>query len=242
MNIKNIYHFIKIVILALIPIAAQGASNTLHQKLEFGYFGTTGNTNTNSITAAYRFKKYFSPKTKNDFFIDILYSNRNGKKNNERYRSQYNIYYYYKNYLYFFLSTGFLRNTFEGYNQQYRVNPGFGHTLIRTKKQKLDIQLGYEFRRNNYTTQPSRNFHYAKGTFKHRYTITKKNLLTTQISFIENIEHAKDFETEFSTTLRLHIIRQLSFKLSFEFKYDNLPPHNKKKSDTTTKASIVYSF
>ncbi len=218
------------------------APNRLQQKIEFGYFGTTGNTNTNSLTAAYRFKYRINRKTKSDFFVDIYYSNRNGRKNNERYRSQYNLYHNYKKELYSFLSLGFLRNTFEGYNQQYRINPGFGYTLIRTKKHKLDIQLGYEFRRNNYTSQPSQNFHYAKGEFKHRYKITKKNLLTSQISFIENLEQAKDFETEFSTNLHLHIVKQLSFKLSFELKFDNLPPQGKKKSDTTTKASIVYSF
>ncbi len=218
------------------------AKQKLTQKIEFGYFGTTGNTNTNSLTAAYRFKYHFQPKSRMEFFADILYSNRNGKKNSERYRSQLDLYHNYKKCLYSFLGLGFLRNTFEGYNQQYRINPGFGYTLMKTKKQKLALQLGYEFRRNNYTNQPSKNFHYAKGELKHRYTLTKKNYLSSQLSFNENIEQSKDFETEFTTNLHLHIVKQLSFKLSFELKYDNLPPENKKRTDTVTKASIVYNF
>ncbi|SMC08839.1 DUF481 domain-containing protein [Nitratiruptor tergarcus] len=233
----------KVLLIFVVPFIALAAPQTkLRQKVEFGYFGTTGNSNTNSITAAYRFSYKFNKKSRCKFFADILYSNRNGQTNNERYRSEFTLYHYYRKHLYSFLELGFLRNTFEGYNQQYSFNPGFGFLMLKTKKQKLDILAGYELRRNNYTNQPSDFFHYIKGEIQHHYRLTKKNSIKTKLSFIENLQEREDFESNLETSLRLHIIKRLSFKISFELKYDNLPPAGKKNTDTVTKAAIVYNF
>ncbi len=226
----------------LLFIATTLLADTLKQKIELGYFGTTGNTNTHSLTAAYRINYKPDRRTALQFWSDVLYATRKGKKSNERYRANLELKHHYKGKIYSFFKTAFLRNTFEGYNQQYSLNPGFGYRLYRSKKQRLDIELGYEFRRNNYTHQPHDNFHYAKGSLEHIYKLTKKNRLKSELNFIENLENSQDFETTLESSLHLHIIKQFSFKLSFEFKYDNLPPANKKRSDTVTKATIVYNF
>ncbi len=233
----------KVVLALLLCFSTYAApSKNFKQKIELGYFGTTGNTNTNSVTAAYRFNYKSDKKTRCEFFADILYSNRNGQKNNERYRSEFTLYHYYRKALYSFLELGFLRNTFEGYNQQYRLNPGFGFRILQVKKQRVDLLAGYELRRNNYTNQPSEFFHYIKGEIQHRYRLTKKNSIKTKLSFIENMQDRKDFESDLETALKLHIVKRLSFKISFELKYDNLPPQGKKRTDTVTKAAVVYNF
>ncbi|NPA64067.1 MAG: DUF481 domain-containing protein [Epsilonproteobacteria bacterium] len=212
------------------------------QKVEFGYFGTTGNTQTNSITAAYHLRTHPDPKTTLKFRGDILYSTRYGDKNNERYRARMELTRLYSRKFFSYFYLGFLRNVFQGYDQQYSINPGLGYRLIHTPTKRLSLKLGYELRRNNYTNQPHENFHYAKAQLHHLYRLTKKNRLKTTIDIIENIEKSQDYEIDFESSLQLHIVRALSFKISFELTYDHLPPAGKKSTDTVTKATIVYSF
>ena len=226
-------------VLLFLPLLAFAA---MTQKIELGYFGTTGNSNSNSITAAYSCSYQYSPKIKYTLFTDILYASKEGDTTNERYRINFDTYYYYTQKLYFYTQLKFLRNTFEGYNQQYSIGPGFGYNVYKGEKNSIDLLAGYEYRRNNYTTQPHKNYHYFKGEIKHNLQITSKNSLSSSLSIVENLEKNRDYEMEFITNLNLAIINQLGLKLSFELDYDNLPPLGKKKTDTTTKVSIVYSF
>lgn len=212
------------------------------QKIELGYFGTTGNSNSNSITAAYSLTYQYSPKIKYTLFTDILYASKESATTNERYRINFDTYYYYTQKLYFYIQLDFLRNTFEGYNQQYSIGPGFGYNVYKGEKNSIDCLAGYEFRRNNYTTQPHTNYHYFKAQIKYKLQLTGKNSLDSSLDIVENLEKSRDYEMEFTTNLNLSIVNRLGLKLSFELDYDNLPPIGKKKTDTTTKASIVYSF
>ncbi len=218
------------------------ATPKIKQKVELGYFGTTGNTNIHSLTAAYRYKHRIDKKNRIEFWTDVFYSTRNGKKSSERYRMEFDFYHYKNSRFYYYTQLAFLRNTFEGYNQQYNFTPGIGYKLIKTKKNKFDILLGYQFRRNNYTRGGSENFNYIKGELKFLHKFTKRNNYDFKLSFIENIETSKDFESQLITNLRLWIVKSFHFKITFELKYDNLPPSGKRKTDTITKASIVYSF
>ncbi len=214
----------------------------IKQKVELGYFGTTGNTNTQSVTAAYRLTYKPDNTTKLHFWSDVLYATRHSKKSAERYRASLELKHHYKRPIFSYLNIGFLRNVFQGYNQQYSVNPGFGYKLYRSKRQHVNLLLGYEFRRNNFTHEPSENLHYIKGEIEHLYKFTKKNRLKTTLDFIENIQKSDDYEIYLESYLLLHIVKRFNFKLTFECKYDNLPPKGKKSTDTITKASIVYSF
>ncbi len=222
-----------------IPLLLFGAH--LKQRVELGYFGTTGNSNTNSLTAGYKLN-YHKKKNKLQFSTDILYATREGKKSSERYRAQLDLYHYKKPTFYYYTQLSFLRNTFEGYNQQYNISPGFGYRLYKSPRNRVDFLIGYLFRRNNYTTQNSQNFNYIKGELKFLHKFTQKNSFDATLDYIENIEHSKDFESHLTTNMKLWIVKSFHFKLTFELKYDNLPPQGKLKTDTITKAAIVYSF
>ena len=213
----------------------------LKQKVELGYFGTTGNSETTSLSAGYKFD-YHNKKNKAQFSTDILYATRGGKKSSERYRAKLDLYHYKRPSFYYYAQFSFLRNTFEGYNQQYNLSPGFGYGLYKSPHNRVDFLIGYLFRRNNYTTQHSQNFNYIKGEVKFIHKFTKKNSFDATLDYIENVEHAKDFESHLTTHLKLWIVNSFYFKLAFELKYDNLPPKGKLKTDTLTKASIVYNF
>ncbi len=212
------------------------------QKIELGYFGTTGNSNSTSLTAGYSIQSDISDATTAKFWADILYSTKEGQTDNERYRANARVEHSYTKRLFTFLEISFLRNTFQGYDAQYGINPGVGYKLQPSKQHELDLLLGYAYRRNDLTSGQRQDLHYAKTELDYNYQITNKNSLQANLYFIENLSNSSDYESKLDTSLNLSIIDKLGFKLSYEIKYDNLPPIGKKKTDTLTKASIVYEF
>ncbi len=218
------------------------ASKEIKQRLEFGYFGTTGNTNVKSLSAGYKLTYRPSAKYKTQIKADVYTSTRNGEKSSERIRGELDFYYYKKRDFYYYLQNGFLRNVFEGYSQQYNINPGIGLTIYKDAKNSLDTLAGYLFRRDIYTNNTNKSFNYLKGEIKYLYKLTKKNRFKLDVNYIYNIENNKDFETNLKSHMKLLISGNFSFKISFELKYDNMPVEGKKKTDTISKASIVYNF
>ncbi|MRJ03328.1 MAG: DUF481 domain-containing protein [Epsilonproteobacteria bacterium] len=232
---------VRVLLSLLLPSLIWGEAK-VEQKVELGYFGTTGNSNVTSLTTAYRIDYRIDRDNRVKLKTDILYSTKSGKKSSERYRSQLDIYHYIDRDRYLYSQFSFLRNTFRGYNQQYNISPGLGHRFHTASGGRLDLLLGYLFRRNNYTKGGGENFNYLKGEVRYFYRFTKKNSFETKLSFIENIDERRDLESQWLSKLKLWIVDSFHFKLSFELKYDNLPPGNKRKIDTITKGSIVYTF
>ncbi|WP_201334973.1 MULTISPECIES: DUF481 domain-containing protein [unclassified Nitratiruptor] len=212
------------------------------QKIEFGYFATTGNSNSSSVSAGYSLQTYWTKSTKFDLKADMLYSKKDGETDNERYRLGSDLFFNYNKRLFTFVKFGFLRNRFEGYDAQYSVNPGIGYKLSLNQKHEVNLLGGYEYRYNDLTTNQKQDFHYIKAEIDYTYHITSKNSLTANFYTIENMEENRDYESKLDTSLDLHIVDQLGLKLSYEIKYDNLPPEGKKKSDTLTKLSLTYTF
>ena len=211
------------------------------QKIEFGYYGSTGNSEESSVHGEYSII-YDETPWKLSGKLSAYTSKKDGKTNSERYEADANGYYYFKPELFFSLETSALRNTFEGYDQQYNLSPGIGITLFKSKKQQLDIIPSYLYRRNNYTTQPSEDLHYGRLKGDYTYNLSASNTLSATLYAIDNLKIAKDYEFDAKFTLTLAIIEKLSLQLSYEIKYDNLPPQGKKKTDTYTKIGVVYNF
>ncbi|BAF69270.1 DUF481 domain-containing protein [Nitratiruptor sp. SB155-2] len=212
------------------------------QKIEFGYFATTGNSDSSSVSAGYSLQTYWTKSIKFDLKADMLYSRKDGETDNERYRLYSDLFFNYDKRLFTFMKFGFLRNRFEGYDAQYSVNPGIGYKLSINKKHEVNVLGGYEYRYNDLTTNQKQDFHYIKAEIDYTYHITTKNSLTTNFYTIKNLQKNQDYESKLDAALNLHIVDQLGLKFSYEIKYDNLPPAGKKKTDTLTKLSLTYAF
>ncbi|MCF6201705.1 MAG: DUF481 domain-containing protein [Hydrogenimonas sp.] len=234
----------KVAMLGLVGSALWAADpvGTLKQSIELGYIGSTGNSKSQSLNAAYKNDYQYDAATDMHVKADILYGEKSGVKSDERYRLFYSVNRYVNKDLFLYGEASAIRNTFEGYNQQYNLGAGLGYNLFEDAKQSLKGKAGLQYRRSNYTTQPHDNFYYAKGGLNYIYNFSKTNQFTAVWSILDNVESMKDYETVLDLGLKMLIVDQLSFRMGFQMKYDNLPPAGKKKTDTTTTAGIVYSF
>ncbi|WP_457593337.1 DUF481 domain-containing protein [Hydrogenimonas sp.] len=234
----------KIIAVGLIGCAVWAADpvGTMKQGVELGYIGSTGNSESQSLNAAYKNDYQYDAQTDMHLKADILYGEKSGTTSDERYRLFYNVNRYVNQDMFVYGEASALRNTFEGYNQQYNLGAGLGYNIFKDEKQFLKGKGGLQFRRSNYTTQPHDNFYYLKGGLDYAYNFSKTNQFTAVWTLLDNMKRIKDYETVVNLGLKMLIVDQLSFRVGFQLKYDNVPPIGKKKTDTTTTAGIVYTF
>ncbi len=234
----------KIVAIGMVGCALWAADpvGTLKQSVELGYIGSTGNSRSQSLNAAYKNDYQYDSQTDMHLKADILYGEKSGVKSDERYRLYYNANRYLNQDMFVYGEASALRNTFEGYNQQYNLGAGLGYNIFKEAKQSLKGRAGIQYRRSNYTTEPHDNFYYAKGGLDYIYNFSKTNQFTAKWDILDNIKRVKDYETVVDLGLKMLIVDQLSFRLGLQLKYDNLPAAGKKKTDTTTTAGVVYNF
>ena len=220
----------------------------LKQHIEFGYLGTSGNSESNTLNAVYSNDYQWTVKTDAHFKADAFYGDKDGEKTDERYRA-YGIvnHHYDEDQWYSYAEAGALRNTFEGYNQQYNAGLGMGYVFIDDKTQLFKVRGGYQFRYANFTDGTDDDFHYLKAGANYNYYFTEKNRIESELNLLEDLEKAKDFETVFRVAVVVWMVDSLSLKVGLEVKYDNTPPldddgNELKKTDTTTTVGIVYDF
>ena len=219
----------------------------LRQHIEAGYVGTSGNSDSQTLNALYGNDYQWTEAIDLHFRTDALYDKSDGEVTNERYRAYGIGNYHFSPVWYAYTEVGVLRNTFEGYNQQYNAGAGIGYVIVNTKKQLAKVRGGYQYRHANFTDGTQEDFNYLKIGANYDYRFNENNTLTSEWNFLEDLESAKDYETVFRIALKNKIVGALSLKVGFEVKYDNTPALNddgteKKKTDTTTTVGIVYDF
>lgn len=228
-------------------VAADMQVGEFKQHVELGYLGTTGNSDSQTFSGLYGNDYQFSEKTDMHFKADAYYGESDGDKTDERYRAYAIANHHYSEKWFTYAEVGFLRNVFEGYEQQYNGGLGVGYVFIKDIKQLFKGRAGYQYRHSNFTDGTEDDFHYAKIGLNYNYYFSKTNTIESELNFLEDLEKADDFETVFRIAVKVLMVESLSLRVGFEVKYDNTPALNddgseKDTTDTTTTVGIVYDF
>ncbi|WP_353661853.1 DUF481 domain-containing protein [Hydrogenimonas sp. SS33] len=219
----------------------------LKQHVELGYLGTSGNSDSKTLSALYGNDYQWTDSTDVHFKTDAYYGEKDGDKTDERYRAYGIVNHHYSPRGYSYVEAGALRNTFQGYNQQYNGGLGMGYVIIDDKIQLFKVRGGYQYRWANFTDGTDDDFHFLKLGANYNYQFSETGKLESELNFLKNLESTDDFETVFRIAVKVLMAENLSLRVGFEVKYDNTPPLNddgseKDKTDTTTTVGIVYDF
>jgi putative salt-induced outer membrane protein len=228
-------------------LAADLKVGEFKQHVELGYLGTSGNSDSKTLSALYGNDYQWTESTDMHFKTDAYYGEKDGDKTDERYRAYGIVNHHYSPKWYSYAEAGALRNTFEGYEQQYNGGLGMGYVILDDKTQLLKVRGGYQFRWANFTDGTDDDFHYLKLGANYNYFFGENNTLESELNFLEDLEEADDYEAVFRIGVKVLMVESLSLRVGFEVKYDNTPPLNddgseKEKTDTTTTVGIVYDF
>jgi len=229
--------FISTLFVAAPLYAAEGDSQWLGET-SLGIVSTSGNTDTNTIN--------FSTKLENNreqwkhlFMLNTLNSSSEGKSTAERYvliaKSNYMI----DDVSYAFGRVSYEDDRFSGFEYQATETLGYGRHLLQKPALKLNVEGGPGIRQSKAENASNENegILYLSGNLK--WDISQ-NAVFTEDLFTEIGEDITI--TKSVTGLKSQINGDLAMKVTFTAKHTSKVPAQKKKVDTETAVSLVYSF
>jgi len=128
---------------------------------------------------------------------------------------------------------------FAGFRSRFSESVGFGYRMIDRPGLRLNVQAGPALRQINYYSQDDEAAVSGRLAGDLAWTI-RPDLVFTQNTtvFLDTVSSSLTSSTALTTKLR----GDLSARASFDVRMESEPPAGREHTDTTTRASLVYSF
>ncbi len=207
-------------------------------RAELGGYLTTGNSQTLGITAMLDARRE-GLQWRHKFHAQIDYTENQNIVTRQHYLASYEPNYKIDARLYVYGAAQYEGDRFLGYYDRFSASAGIGYSAIKTRKLSLDLELGPAFRQTYFTDETTQSSPAARGTLAFNWKLLP-GLTVTQAGSA----YVQKFNSTLSATSALNakLIGPLSAQLSYNVQYESMPPVGSLSTDTTSRASLVYSF
>lgn len=209
-----------------------------HGSGELGGSIATGNTKSTGLSAGLTLTKE-GIKWRHRFRAAADYLRSDGVTTRNQWLASYEPNYNLSEHLYIFGLAMYEKDRFQGFDNRVTASGGLGYRVIDSAPLTLDVKAGPAWRRTNWILEPDSSeleglagadlvWHIAPG-----------------IDFSDNAQAliGSDNSTYSNTaSLTAKLNGALSARFSFGAQHESSPPPGTKKTDTITRATLVYGF
>lgn len=207
-------------------------------RAELGGYITTGNTDSKGGSAVLDLTRE-GLQWRHKFRAQADYQENANVATREHYLASYEPNYKIDDRLYIYGAGQYESDRFLGYRDRYSASTGIGYTAIRSSAIRLDLELGPAYRNTSFTDDTRQGSAAARGTMAFSWR------LLPGLSVKQNgSAYVQRYNSTLSgtTALNAKLIGPLSAALSYNVQYESTPPTGSVSTDTTSRASLVYSF
>jgi putative salt-induced outer membrane protein len=207
-------------------------------KAEVGGYLITGNSDTAGGTAVLDLNRE-GLRWRQKFHAQADYQSNQNITTREHYLASYEPNYKIDDRAYIYGVAQYEGDRFLGYFNRYSTSVGAGYSVIKTAGTKLDLELGPAYRYTEFTDDTEQSSIAARGTANFSVRILS-GLSVSQVASA----YVQRYNSTLSgtTSLNAKLIGPLSAALSYSVQYESEPPVGSVSTDTTSRASLVYSF
>lgn len=219
-------------------IAAAGPLQLWKGRAEVGGYLTTGNSDTKGGSAILDVQRE-GLRWRHKLRLQADYQEALGVTNREHYLAAYepNLKIDARRYLYG--AAQFESDRFLGYDERYSVSAGAGYSAVQTPRVTLNLELGPAYRYTDFTDGTLQSSLAGRGSLDFAWKLTGGLTLNQDASaYVQRYNST----VSSSTALAAKLIGPLSAQLSYVVQYESEPPVGRRNTDTTSRASLVYSF
>lgn len=173
------------------------------------------------------------------FRVQADYQENQGVTTREHYLASYEPNYKIDDRLYLYGAGQFESDRFLGYYTRFSASIGGGYSVLKSRAMSLDLELGPAFRQTSFTDRTMQSSPAGRGSLAFRWQLLPGLSLTQN-----GAAYVQRFNSTISgtTAVNAKLIGPLSASLSYNIQYESQPPTGSVSTDTTTRASVVYSF
>lgn len=133
---------------------------------------------------------------------------------------------------------GWEKDRFAGYTRRFTESLGFGYQLLNTEDMRLSIDAGPAFRQVRFVEGGSKSEMAARASLAYRWDILPTLTFSQDAAAV--LDGSKTFTS--NTALTSKLWGSLSGRLSYYVIHEGDPVDDRKKTDTTMRLSLVYSY
>lgn len=207
-------------------------------RAELGGYLTTGNSETVGATGVLDLTRE-GLQWRQKVRLQADYQRSLGITTREHYLASYEPNYKIDSRRYIYGAGQFESDRFLGYTDRYSASVGAGYSAIQTPAVKLDLELGPAYRYTAFTDQTEQSSIAARGSMDFGWKFAP-GLKLTQVASAY-LQHYNSTVSG-TTALAAKVVGPLSAQLSYVVQYESMPPVGRRTTDTTSRASLVYTF
>jgi putative salt-induced outer membrane protein len=230
--------------LALLSATALWADDAKPWKdqAQLSYLSANGNTKSTTIGASNLFSW-----TGGHFLLELPAGALNTKSKGERTAEQYyageKLQYKITDRNYAFEKFLWERNTFAGFDHRYDVSGGLGREWWKTDTDNFLTELGGGYiNEQRVKTAGRTKFGSGRGYAKYARKLSATADFSQDAEYLHNFKESRDYRVNTETALITSISTNLSLKVSYGWKFRNLPPPTFAKSDSLTAVSLIINY
>ena len=207
-------------------------------KVELGAYVTTGNAHTSGLNAALHLQRE-GLAWRQKFTALVDYERSLGVTTRQHYLAAYEPNYKLDDRTYIYGQAQYERDPTLGYDDRVSGSVGAGYSALKSPAVTLNLELGPAYRRTGFTDGTQQNSFAARGSVDLKWKLLGGLSISEATSaYIEKYNST----VSSNTALNAKLIGPLSAQLSYNVQYESMPPVGAVTTDTTSRASLVYSF
>jgi putative salt-induced outer membrane protein len=224
-------------------LASQGFFEGWSGEGQVGGFVTSGNTKDSGIAVGVKLNKEgLHWRHAIDALADLQRSN--GVKTREAFRLGYEADYFVANNWFVYGLLQWQRDKFAGYSRRFTESLGIGHIIWDSPAISFEVNGGPALRQTRFiatSTLPARNTSKinVRGTGLFAWTIRDGLKFTEEVGVLWGSGNSTYYSR---SALTASLTDVLSARLSFDVDHETRPPPGVARTDTATRASLVYDF
>ena len=236
----------KLALLLVLPMTSF-ATDKETQKLwsshiELSYVRTDGNTRTQTLSEKLELKR---DGKVNRFFLknSALYATQDDKETANKLDLNGRWERLMTERAFGFLTAGYERDKFSGYEYKWNAGPGFGYDLLKTHTHELKGLLSTLYYYNRIKEDGIDNYATLKAELYYRWNILENLRFKEDLNYILNLSDRDTYFINSDTSLEVKINKYLSLGVGYKVAYQNKPPSpGVKRTDTTFSTSLIIDF
>jgi len=219
---------------------------------EIGGFRSTGNTRNLGLSGGIKLVKD-AVKWRLNFQARADYERNSGNTTRDQLSATIEPNYKFDKRLYAYGLGQFERDRFQGFSARYTLSGGLGYELVKTKDVRLAVKAGPAIRVTNFSGGNSKSSLAALAGLDFDWKISD-NLKFSQDAGGTYASDAQGFSSAVvvidsdntsltaTSALDAKLIGALSARLSYTIEHETNPPIGRIKTDTLSRATLVYDF
>ena len=231
-----------IVFILFVDVSAQ--EKKWNTSVEVSYVNTSGNTSTQTFSGKFELK---GENEANRFLFNtgFLHSRDDGEDKANRLNSEMRYEHVFSGRLFGFVGTGYLRDTFAGYEHRISAGPGLGVDLLKGEVHTLKGLLSSEYVYELFATKDggSDDFVTAKLGVSYGWKIKENIVYALAVNSSLSLKDTEKYYINAEISLNVSVSETISIGMRYMLNYQNLVPASGiEHTDTSFLTSLIVSL